>query len=78
MTKINVKDFVKLKKQELKRTKHQTEDDVRSDLAILRIQLNKWDGKSHVFDGPDCILCGCFGPIDGGDPCKDFTKVSHG
>lgn len=47
---------------------HQTEEDVRRDLNSLRKQFKNWQG-DHIFDGPDCIFCGAFGPIEEDDPC---------
>jgi len=39
------------------------------DLKALRDQFKVWKG-GHLYDGPDCIFCGHFGPADDPDePC---------
>jgi hypothetical protein len=29
----------------------------------------------HIFEGPDCVLCGCFGPIEDDQPCVPRKKI---
>lgn len=47
---------------------HQSDKDREDDLRSLRKQAREWRG-GHIFDGPDCLLCGVFGPTDEEDPC---------
>lgn len=74
--KLSDERFWEEKAKVLARTAHQSEADVRSDLAGLRVQFMFWEpGDGHVYDGPDCILCGCFGPVDGAGPCLPLLRA---
>jgi hypothetical protein len=46
-------------------------DGLKHDLKELVDQLKKWHGE-HLYNGPDCVFCGHFGPADDpNDPCNN-------
>ncbi len=42
---------------------------VEEELEALRGQLKRWTSGKHIYDGPDCVLCGHCGPVDEPEPC---------